>query len=315
MRILKQYFKQLNQEEGNIFDVIWCSVRYGASPNNYYEFGFKNLSPSQRATYVTNRFSEKMIRKFNNPKYVDIFEDKTRFAENFSEFFGRKWISTEQLTIDKLQEFTDSIKGDRVIYKPVGNAQGQGIQILDGIHDVKKLFEIINDLNESAIVEEWIQQHPDMSRIYPDAINCLRIITAHSNGKTMFLAGGVTWGNGKQIANASASGFVSPVDFETGILQKPGADFYGHVYKMHPLTGESIVGIKLPFWKETIAMLEKAAAKIPQIGYVGWDVAITPDGPIIIEGNTTPGYKYYQIPIHMIDKCGNKNTYLKAFCM
>lgn len=37
------------------------------------------------------------------------------------------------------------------------------------------------------------------------------------------------------------------------------------------------------------------------------------NGPILIEGNTTPGYKYYQIPAHMDDKCGNTLIYEKCF--
>ena len=69
------------------------------------------------------------------------------------------------------------------------------------------------------------------------------------------------------------------------------------------------MNIQLPYWKETLWMLEKAAAQIPQLGYVGWDVAITPDKPILIEGNTTPGYRYYQIPAHMENKCGNRRVY------
>jgi hypothetical protein len=112
------------------------------------------------------------------------------------------------------------------------------------------------------------------------------------------------------IANASASGIVSPVSFETGILEKPAADFYGNVYEQHPITGINLIGLQIPYWNEVLTMLEGAAAEIPQVGYVGWDVAITPDGPIIIEGNTTPGYRYYQIPVHMDNRCGNKKKYI-----
>lgn len=56
-------------------------------------------------------------------------------------------------------------------------------------------------------------------------------------------------------------------------------------------------------------MLTSAAKEIPQVAYVGWDVAITPNGPVLIEGNTTPGYRYYQMPLHMEDKCGNRAVY------
>lgn len=94
-----------------------------------------------------------------------------------------------------------------------------------------------------------------------------------------------------------------------GIFEKPAADFSGKVYEKHPITKAKLVGVQVPYWNEIKTMLIKAAQKIPQVAYVGWDVAITPDGPILIEGNTTPGYRYYQIPAHMTDKTGNRMRY------
>ena len=39
-------------------------------------------------------------------------------------------------------------------------------------------------------------------------------------------------------------------------------------------------------------MVEKAARMIPQVGYVGWDVAFTPNGPCLVEGNNFPGTRH-----------------------
>ena len=302
---IKPFLQQM-KEGGNPLDIIWCGMIYGASPNNYREFGFSKLSAAQRKTYVTNRLSRKMIRRFNDPAYIHIFEDKTQFAERFAEYFGRKWLSSADLTEGKLDCFIKSV-GARFIYKPAGEAQGQGIKVYENAR-TEAVWNEIKD-KPKAILEEWITQHEELNKIYSDAINCIRIITVFKDGKTHFLTGGITWGNGMKIANASASGIVSPVNFDTGILEKPAADFYGHSYERHPITTENIVGIKLPYWRETLDMLNKAASEVPQVGYIGWDVAITPNGPVIIEGNTTPGYKYYQIPQHLVDKTGNRLKY------
>ena len=67
--------------------------------------------------------------------------------------------------------------------------------------------------------------------------------------------------------------------------------------------------MQLPFWKETLDLLRRASERVPSVGYIGWDVAITPDAPILIEGNTTPGYKYYQIPAHLENGIGNRAKY------
>lgn len=40
------------------------------------------------------------------------------------------------------------------------------------------------------------------------------------------------------------------------------------------------------------------------MGYTGWDVAITPDGPLFVEGNEFPGHDIYQLPEHTPNKIG-----------
>ena len=246
-----------------------------------------------------------MIKKFNDPAFMYMFEDKATFAEHFSKYFKRDWISSESLSYEQFLNFINN--KSRFIMKPVGSSQGQGIAVFDDLTDSKEIYDFVT--KEPCILEEWIDQHPVLSAVYADAINCLRIITVFHNGETAFLTGGVTWGNGKKIANASASGIVSPVDFETGKLLLPAADFDGHSYEKHPITGANLVGLQLPFWKETLEMLKSACSVVPQEGYIGWDIAITPDGPVLIEGNTSPGYRYYQIPVHMINKTGKKPFY------
>ena len=42
-------------------------------------------------------------------------------------------------------------------------------------------------------------------------------------------------------------------------------------------------------FNEAVELVKKAAKVVPEIGYIGWDVAISENGPIIIEGNCFPG--------------------------
>ena len=55
--------------------------------------------------------------------------------------------------------------------------------------------------------------------------------------------------------------------------------------------------------------MEKAARVTPEMGYVGWDVAIDQDGPILIEGNAYPGHDIYQMPGMVPDKVGMLPTF------
>jgi hypothetical protein len=56
-------------------------------------------------------------------------------------------------------------------------------------------------------------------------------------------------------------------------------------HEVHPATGARIAGRILPCWPETVAMVTKAANLFPDRTMIGFDVAITDRGPVIIEGN------------------------------
>ncbi len=312
MNFLKLYIKQLFKNANNIFeffDIIICSLIYGTSPVNYSLFQFSKLKHSQRKTYITNRISRNIIKKYNSPAKIDEFENKAKFAENFSEFFGRKWIVTNNMSQKDFNGFLCTV--NKFICKPSNGAQGQDIEVFENLNqkDSELLYnKLVNDY-KNCIIEEWIEQHQDISSLYPDAVNCLRLITILNNGNVHIITGGLTLGYDGKIANGSQKSIICPIDLNTGILNKPGADAYGNIYEIHPVTKAKIIGFQVPFWKEILLLLEKAAKTIPEIGYVGWDIAITPNGPILIEGNTTPGYKYYQLPVHMENGFGNLASY------
>lgn len=43
---------------------------------------------------------------------------------------------------------------------------------------------------------------------------------------------------------------------------------------------------------------------MPQVGIVGWDVCVTDNGPLLIEGNDFPGHDIYQLPPHRTNGIG-----------
>ena len=57
---------------------------------------------------------------------------------------------------------------------------------------------------------------------------------------------------------------------------------------------------------------KKAALVCPEVGYVGWDIAVTPDGPVLVEGNEFPGHCLYQLPPHTPDNYGVLPLFEKA---
>jgi transcriptional regulator with XRE-family HTH domain len=100
---------------------------------------------------------------------------------------------------------------------------------------------------------------------------------------------------------------VSISNLKTGKMKyiaHSGDTVKGILYDKHPNTNEKIVGYQLPFVKEAVDMCLKAALVVPQIRYIGWDVAITENGPAIIEGNTYCAHDFWQLPPHTPEKIG-----------
>ena len=105
--------------------------------------------------------------------------------------------------------------------------------------------------------------------------------------------------------NINAGGMYSPIDLETGKIACAACDKQRIVYERHPRSGCLLKGYQIPYWNKVMDICREAAHKVPQMGYIGWDVAITKDGPLFIEANNMPGHDAFpQMPLQAPDKIG-----------
>lgn len=54
----------------------------------------------------------------------------------------------------------------------------------------------------------------------------------------------------------------------------------------HPQTGMTFDGFQLPFWSDAVELVTKGQRCFTELATLGWDVAITDEGPVIIEANS-----------------------------
>ena len=104
--------------------------------------------------------------------------------------------------------------------------------------------------------------------------------------------------------NVDCGGMAAPVDIETGVITGVGANKAGETYEIHPMTGTKIPGTQIPYWEDVKTMCLNAMHVVPQVRFVAWDVAITPDGPVFIEGNSFPSHAIPQFAAHFPDGIG-----------
>ena len=86
--------------------------------------------------------------------------------------------------------------------------------------------------------------------------------------------------------NFHSGGVAYPLELASGRVCGPGRNNTDlHDYTRHPASGAYLPGTVIPFWQEITACVSQAMDRVPGMGYVGWDIAVTPDGPELIEGN------------------------------
>ncbi len=302
--------KEKNKNKLSTFiDLVSCSIKYKTSPHNYDVMGFADLSSEQRKTFFTFADNIAMMEKYNSKKHEAIFYNKFIFSKVFSDFYGRKCIMTNYLTLEDFEKFMEG--ETKIVYKPVNAAQGKGVEVLDisDFDGIPALYKYVMSLPK-GIIETWINQHCAISAIYPHAVNPIRINTVLDKDKLHIMTSTLSIGHNSKIANASINALFALVDPKTGEVLTDACDYSGGVYQKHPQTNAEFKGFRIPFWKETLEMLEKAARTMYQVGYVGWDIAITETGPVLIEGNNDPGYIGFQLPL-FVKGNGTRKLYEK----
>lgn len=286
------------------FDMLVCTLRYGAGYHDYLIFGFYNMNSRQRNTYMTRIRNKKLITLMNDPVYAPLFDQKNLFNERFKAYLGREFVDVAKVNEEQFAEFLNG--KDIVFAKPNIGESGKGIERLKkaDFTSPAEMLEYIKS-KKLGVVEQLLTQHEDLNRLYPLAINALRIVTIVTDGVAHCAYAVSKSGNeGKFVDNMENSGLCCPIDQDTGRICGVAHTSALINYDKHPYTGVELIGFKVPYVKEAIELVKKAALEVPQVKFVGWDVCITPDGPVIIEGNDYPGYDFWQLPEHTPDKIG-----------
>lgn len=284
-------------------DMIYCAIKYGAGYTDYYSFGMYDLNKKQRETILTRTKNNYYVAKFNPKEYWHFFDNKNEFNEMFNKYLKRKWLYLENVSYNEFKKWIGDL--EKIIVKPNNDSGGHGIEILNK-KDFKNLKDMYNYLisNKLLLVEEVIKQHKDLDKVYPMSINTIRIITLKYNDKVHFITAFLRVGNNYSfVDNTSSGGMLTMIDLKSGVTLFPGCDGDMNIYDKHPITKVGLKGIKIPYFEELKELVIELSYIVKEINYIAWDIAITDEGPVVVEGNPYPGY-YYQFPVHTTNKTG-----------
>jgi hypothetical protein len=139
------------------------------------------------------------------------------------------------------------------------------------------------------LFEERLRPHPDMQQFTRETLCSTRVVTllTHRGDVEILGAGFKLPGIDRGVDNLSQGGLNIAVDLDSGALME--GVVYKSVpptrYKAHPVTGKDFYGFRLPLWDEVKQTAVRAALAFPLVRAIGWDIAATTRGAIVLEGN------------------------------
>lgn len=284
-------------------DIVTMAMRYRFSPEEYFCYHFEHLSEEQRKKFISDLNRIDFCERLNKAKNLAIFDDKLRSAEVFSKYYGRDLCGVKShRDMEKFFEFVK--KHPKFMFKPLTGTCGAGIKIIDlsdmSEEERKVESERLVDANTSGksdgfVVEELIVQTPEMAQFHDNSLNTVRIATVRFDSGAEPIAAFFRTGRGGNIVdNAGAGGVFGTIELESGVIDAVG-DEYGNSYETHPDTNIAIKGFTIPRWNEAVAMAKELAAIVPTNRYAGWDLALTENGWVMVEGNAR-GQFVWQMP-------------------
>lgn len=291
-------------------DMVYCGIKYQAGYMDYELFEMYNLNRKQRKTILTRGINNSYIKKFNDQSYTYIFKLKDQTNKVFKDFLNRDWLDFNNCTQKEFKDFITRHK--EFMIKPTDGTCGKGIEkIKVKDYSEKDLYKYIKRKG-NVILEELIKQHDGMNKLYPGAINTCRIVTVLKDMQTKVIVAYLRVGNGAYVDNFNSGGMVVPVNVKNGKIEYNALDKQHNLYKKHPYTGTKFIGFEIPMWEEVLNLVKEAGKKIPQVKFVGWDIAISDKGPVLVEVNDFPGHDIYQLPPHRKDGIGVLPQFEKA---
>lgn len=274
-------------KEKLLIDILFCRFAYGFQPEEYLCFDLELKNMRERQSFVSDIQRYCYVYRMNDISKIQIFNNKGQTYKVFKKYYKR-----DAVYIAKESDFkifnTFVQKHPIFVRKAVYEGMGRSVSLVDLTSEkisVKKLFKDIVS-HGPHILEEKVEQHKILADLNISSVNTIRCITLYTKHGVQvpycFMKVGRA---GSFVDNGGAGGILVGIDKDTGILNTAGYDEYSTKYNIHPDSGIQFKGYQLPEWKAMLEICKEMSAKMPAIKFIGWDMAYTDNGWVVIEGN------------------------------
>jgi hypothetical protein len=276
-------------------------VRLKIPPREYLHFAFHDAARLSRAgDFLYDIENWRLVGLLNEGVDIAPLQDKVAFA-NRCQQHGLPTPPILGLFSQGapvfLRESEIARSGD-LFLKPRGAKAGAGMRRVAGPLSAEIIASIaqasrISDL----ILQPAIANDAETASFTTGALSTARIMTGrYPDGRIVPIGAFLRLARGEAVVdNISAGGLMATVDLDSGEISAANRRWDPYVLvDRHPDTGALFAGKTLPQWREIVEVAVRAHAAFPQFAFVSWDIAPTPGGPSIIEGNHHGGTVAFQ---------------------
>ena len=274
--------------------------------------------------YVSRRELTKLQERVNPPSWVDLLKNKGMFYRfcmanevpvpalyalyfqgNGAVVSDGRWLAAED---EAWGEYLDEELPETFVVKPARGSNGDGVVVFErcgeGFMDAARRPYNVGEVRRAmdaevyrpgAIVQERLRNHAALDRLagsgYLQTVRVCTFVDRAGEAHVLHAHLKLT-PPGAAIDNfgVGLSGSLQCcIDLDSGVPQAAvrlrGCGHGLELVDRHPETGIAFGESPLPYWEEFWEVVKEAAKRFLPVRAIGWDVAITPKGPVVVEGN------------------------------
>lgn len=298
------------------YDYLRLHKRKGLSLREYCQFEFERQPKEFKNSFLGLNEQRFYLDLLNPKKYYSVARNKY-FSHLFLEAAGIKRkatlycyympegkIATDQVGFD-YKTVVGILRSKNVfqcVLKTTESSHGDNVYVIEKIEyldddcvlyrfDGKQIIlsDFLSDV--PLIFESVVEQSEQFKRFNESSVNTVRFMTTlYPDGEARVIATFIKIGRlGSCVDNAGGGGNVdAAVDVDSGqihnVIQFDGWRKITPITH-HPDNGNLIDGVYIENWEDIKRKVMKMQQSLPYVKAAGWDIAITKNGPVVIEVN------------------------------
>ncbi len=271
--------------------------------------------------YISREARVRMERRLNDSRAGYLVDDKVSFYETCANaalpipeaiavFDAPPGLPGEsgQAHRARWESVLSDLPAGEFICKPALGMKGEGIHLVakrgdenfliaGRRYDVRAVYDFLLKCarDDRVLLQRKLEGHPELCAVSgTKAVQSARLVTFLSDGgECKFLFGRFKFIVGENYTDNFASGksgnLIADIDVSTGRIRAVFAKVTGELglrrVTNHPASGVPLEGFVIPEWQSLIDLAQRAASVFSPLRVLGWDIAPTRTGPILLEAN------------------------------